>query len=320
MREGDGTTPKMVKWWHNDGAVIDFTNPHAVDWYTSRLRALQTNYGVDSFKFDAGEYMYTPPAPRTTFAPLNATMDFSRLYLSVAAEFAPLAEVRSGYDTQDLPIFVREFDKDSTWSTDNGLQALVTGALTFGVLGYPFVLPGAFVSQPRASCLLERTLSRGHHLMFGGWFLWHSLPCAPLQTWCVLVRRLCGLLVRRAGVATRWPYMPCGPHLVGRLEETPTPTRLATSLETILRGSCTVAGQWCVVAARRPSLTRARVTSDRWSRCITAHHPCGHMRTRATRPTLFSPPCSSRSHRGTTMPRRLRCASKQPPYTQHTRR
>lgn len=176
MREGDGTTPKMVKWWHNDGAVIDFTNPHAVDWYTSRLRALQTNYGVDSFKFDAGEYMYTPPAPRTTFAPLNATMDFSRLYLSVAAEFAPLAEVRSGYDTQDLPIFVREFDKDSTWSTDNGLQALVTGALTFGVLGYPFVLPGAFVSQPRASCLLERTLSRGHHLMFGGWFLWHSLP------------------------------------------------------------------------------------------------------------------------------------------------
>jgi len=32
-------------------------------------------------------------------------------------------------------------DRDSTWGLDNGLQSVLTAALTFGIAGYPFVLP-----------------------------------------------------------------------------------------------------------------------------------------------------------------------------------
>ena len=32
-------------------------------------------------------------------------------------------------------------DKDSRWGYNNGLKTLIPHALTFGVIGYPFVLP-----------------------------------------------------------------------------------------------------------------------------------------------------------------------------------
>jgi len=36
---------------------------------------------------------------------------------------------------------MRQWDKASIWGLDNGLESVVTGALTLGILGYPFVLP-----------------------------------------------------------------------------------------------------------------------------------------------------------------------------------
>ena len=45
------------------------------------------------------------------------------------------------FQTQDLPIFVRMLDKNSKWTVDNGLQSLVTTALTMSLGGYAFILP-----------------------------------------------------------------------------------------------------------------------------------------------------------------------------------
>ena len=50
-------------------------------------------------------------------------------------------EVRSGWRNQDLPIFVRMMDKDSNWSRAKGLKTLIPTALTFSLLGYPYILP-----------------------------------------------------------------------------------------------------------------------------------------------------------------------------------
>lgn len=51
-------------WWNskpNETAHIDFTKTAAAAWYTQRLRTLQQEAGIDSFKFDAGESSWTPP-------------------------------------------------------------------------------------------------------------------------------------------------------------------------------------------------------------------------------------------------------------------
>mgnify|MGYP002389722990 CR=1 FL=1 len=34
--------------------ILDVTNNEAVEWYTSRLKKMQKDFGVDGFKFDGG--------------------------------------------------------------------------------------------------------------------------------------------------------------------------------------------------------------------------------------------------------------------------
>ena len=50
-------------------------------------------------------------------------------------------EVRVGCQTQSAPLMVRMLDRRSRWVIDNGLRTVIPTALTFGLLGYPFVLP-----------------------------------------------------------------------------------------------------------------------------------------------------------------------------------
>ena len=59
----------------------------------------------------------------------------------MAARLGGMIEVRTGFQTQDLPIFVRMLDKDSNWGFDNGLKSVLTTSLVMSILGYPFVLP-----------------------------------------------------------------------------------------------------------------------------------------------------------------------------------
>eukprot|EP00741_Cyanophora_paradoxa_P004891 tig00000849_g4746.t1 len=133
------------RWWQPGGAAaLDVTNPAALEWYNAGLRRLQEKYGIDGFKFDGGEACFLPKRPEPgcgTHAPLTAPGAYTAAYVrGVAAKF-PLCEVRCGYGTQELPLLVREWDRFSTWGLDNGLRSLVTAALAFGAMGYPFVLP-----------------------------------------------------------------------------------------------------------------------------------------------------------------------------------
>lgn len=54
-----------TKWWNSNGsdekaAFIDFTKPAAAEWYVNRLKRLQEEAGIDSFKFDGGEASSVP--------------------------------------------------------------------------------------------------------------------------------------------------------------------------------------------------------------------------------------------------------------------
>lgn len=133
-----------TKWWNskpNDAAYIDFTKSEVRDWFSRRLKRLQTEDGIDSFKFDAGETSWTPQDPvlqgNAAYSPNQITTDYVRLM----STFGSMVEVRSGQNTQDLPIFVRMLDKDSNWGWNNGLVTLITTLLQMNLNGYPFVLP-----------------------------------------------------------------------------------------------------------------------------------------------------------------------------------
>lgn len=133
-----------TQWWNSktgEAAYIDFTKSEAQEWFKERLKRLQTEDGIDSFKFDAGESSWVPNDPilniSTNFSPSQITRD----YVRTVGSFGPMVEVRSGQGTQDLPIFVRMIDKDSEWKWENGLVTLITTLLQMNLNGYPFVLP-----------------------------------------------------------------------------------------------------------------------------------------------------------------------------------
>lgn len=132
------------QWWNsiaNDAAYLDFTKTEVQEWFTTRLKRLQTEDGIDSFKFDAGETSWVPKDPvlqgDANLTPLQITTD----YVRTVAAFGDLVEVRSAQNSQELPIFVRIVDKDSEWGWNNGLVTLITSLIQMNLNGYPFVLP-----------------------------------------------------------------------------------------------------------------------------------------------------------------------------------
>ncbi|KAK3771714.1 hypothetical protein RRG08_035770 [Elysia crispata] len=141
----DSSQPASVDWWRgNDSGIIDFTNPQAVNWYLQQMESLKTNYNVTSFKFDAGELTYLPKKKYILSRVLSSPNYFTKHYVDAACR-ADMSErrqeVRVGFRSQSCHAMVRMLDRASDWSHELGLLTLIPTALTYGLAGYPFVLP-----------------------------------------------------------------------------------------------------------------------------------------------------------------------------------
>ncbi|CAG7734444.1 unnamed protein product [Allacma fusca] len=140
----DVRNKQTITWWwegQNSG-LIDFTNPEAVNWYRARLQKLQTDTGITSFKFDAGESTWLPPSVKPANGDVNLLPNLmSTKYVESVAAFGGMIETRTGHRNQNLAIFLRMLDKDSRWGYDNGLKSMIPSLLLFSILGYSFVLP-----------------------------------------------------------------------------------------------------------------------------------------------------------------------------------
>ncbi|XP_062540007.1 myogenesis-regulating glycosidase-like [Armigeres subalbatus] len=133
-----------AQWWNsepNGSAHLDLTKPQVAEWFTNRLKNLQTETGVSSFKFDGGEPSWMPDDPVLNGPRSKHPFMIADSYLRTVAKFGNLAEVRSARRTQDLPIFVRMNDKFSEWGWHNGLPTLIPTLLMMNMVGYPLVLP-----------------------------------------------------------------------------------------------------------------------------------------------------------------------------------
>lgn len=140
VREPTGQLPALVRWWNGIGGILDFTNPEARDWFSSQLRSLRSKYGVSSFKFDAGETNYLP-WKFSTRTPIRDPSFFTRRYTEMAIPYNDRAELRSGYQSQNISCFFRPIDRDSVWGYELGLKSLIPTVLTISILGYQFILP-----------------------------------------------------------------------------------------------------------------------------------------------------------------------------------
>lgn len=140
VREPTGRLPALVKWWNGIGGILDFTNQEAREWFSQKLRSLRSRYGVTSFKFDAGETNYLPWRFSTKM-PIRDPSFFTRRYTEMAIPYNDRAELRSGYQSQNISCFFRPIDRDSVWGYELGLKSLIPTVLTISILGYQFILP-----------------------------------------------------------------------------------------------------------------------------------------------------------------------------------
>ncbi len=135
-RDRDGNIA-IRKWWSGYSAVLDFTNPKAVEWYHSQLKYLMDTYGVDGFKFDAGDTSFYRGDDK--IAVPTSAREQTR-YFNIVGEAYRLNEFRAAYDFGGHAIVARLHDKHHTWN-DRGLNTLIPNTIMQGLLGYAYCCP-----------------------------------------------------------------------------------------------------------------------------------------------------------------------------------
>jgi len=125
----------IIRWWNGASAELDLSNPGAQKWFHHQLDYLQKEYGVDGFKFDAGDFEFYNNT--VAFKPNITPQEQSELYGEIGLKY-PLNEYRAMWKMAGQPIVNRLRDKFQTWED---VQKLIPDILLQGIVGYNFTCP-----------------------------------------------------------------------------------------------------------------------------------------------------------------------------------
>ncbi len=135
IQDGNGE-PYIVRWWNGFSAVLDMSNPKAVEWLKAQLDSLM-ELGVDGFKFDAGDSFHYLGNIKTY---ANTTPnEQSHLWEQFGKQYE-FNEYRVTFGAGGDPILQRLCDKQHVWGTE-GIGGLIPDALLQGITGHPFSCP-----------------------------------------------------------------------------------------------------------------------------------------------------------------------------------
>lgn len=127
--------PAIVKWWNGFSAVLDFTNPKSVEWYSAQLEFMTSEYGIDGYKLDAGDPNFYP-ASSISYKSVSPN-EHTQLWGLFGLKY-PLNEYRAMWKRGGQPLAERLRDKSNNWED---LQKLIPHITTSGLLGYAFACP-----------------------------------------------------------------------------------------------------------------------------------------------------------------------------------
>ena len=136
IKKADSNEPAMIRWWNGYSACYDLTNPEAMEYLIDQLKFMQTEYGVDGFKFDAGD----PELHKGNYNYFDKTatnVDFCQKWNELGLHF-PFNEFRAAWNYGGQPLVQRLGDKNYSWGA---LSLLIPDMITAGLLGYSFTCP-----------------------------------------------------------------------------------------------------------------------------------------------------------------------------------
>lgn len=142
-KKGAGVYP--VEWWNGYSAELDLSNPKTVEWFDRQLNNLCENYGVDGFKFDAGDFNLFPEDSRT-MGNLQA-YEYCEAFADYADKY-PYNEYRACWRDGGKAIIQRLHDKAHNW---DAVKVLIPEMMATNLMGYWYSCPdmiggGSFAS------------------------------------------------------------------------------------------------------------------------------------------------------------------------------
>jgi alpha-glucosidase len=129
--------PAVIRWWNGFSACYDFTNPAAVDYFTAQLKAVQAAYGVDGFKFDAGDSKFYDARVVDSYRAAALPTDHTMAWAAIGLQF-PFNEYRACWKMGGQALVQRLGDKDYSW---DALQLLIPDMLAAGLMGHAYACP-----------------------------------------------------------------------------------------------------------------------------------------------------------------------------------
>jgi myogenesis-regulating glycosidase len=118
--------------------VLDITNNVTVPWLQNKLDKIVQDYKIDSFYLDFGTSADIPRFYSCSKTLANPD-EYKTFFTSVLDGVVDIIAVNSAISVPRPPAFLSLPPVNSSWS---GLQSLIPTVLSYGIIGYPFIMPG----------------------------------------------------------------------------------------------------------------------------------------------------------------------------------
>ena len=130
-------TPAILDWWNGLSACYDLSNPDAFKHFVGELQQLQKEYGIDGFKFDAGDPERYLAEAIEVFDQKSYDTEQTYLWGKLGLAF-PYNEFRACWKLGGQPLVQRLGDKSYSW---DGVARLVPDMIAAGLNGYAYACP-----------------------------------------------------------------------------------------------------------------------------------------------------------------------------------
>ena len=129
--------PVIAPWWNGYSAALDMSNPGACDWLEGQLRGMQEKYGVDGFKFDAGDAANYLKGNVRVYDDESYGQAQTELWCRFGARF-PYNELRASWKMAGQTIVMRLCDKRYAW---DAVAQLLPAMINASMEGHIYVCP-----------------------------------------------------------------------------------------------------------------------------------------------------------------------------------
>ncbi|XP_065094413.1 myogenesis-regulating glycosidase-like isoform X2 [Ochlerotatus camptorhynchus] len=138
-RNSERSIPALTRYKSLASAgVLDITNNATIPWLKDQLKKITETIGIDSFYLDFGN-AYNMPRYYQCSKTLDNPDQYKSFFMDQVKGNLKVFGVSSGISIPHPPAFLSLPPVNSSWS---GLQTIIPTVLSYGIIGYPLIMPG----------------------------------------------------------------------------------------------------------------------------------------------------------------------------------